>query len=64
MEKPKFRIGESVIIRYDKSYLLVEITRGQFNLKHEDPQWFYWTSVSGEIEYCLGYIKEKDIIKI
>ena len=60
MKKPKYKIGDSVVVRASKGeYVLTKITSGY--LSDKDNEWNYWTEENGGIG-GLGYVKEEDII--
>ena len=60
MTKPKYKIGDSIIVKSTTTGCdLTRITNGYF--QKEENKWEYWTEASGGMG-GIGYVKEEDVI--
>ena len=61
MTKPKYKVGDSIVVRTSETEcVLTKITRGYLNDKEN--KWNYWTEESCGMNK-FGYVKEEDIIR-
>ena len=59
MEKPKYKVGDSVVIKHNNYHILTRITDGYLPESSKIAQWEYQTE-----DKNLFWVKEDDIINI